>query len=119
MVSPRAAALYHVSDRVNVWGDFGTGFRATDFLAPMDVTGLGGRDLNEAWRDGAEAYLGIAVSGLDYQARWFWLEAIRLLYEPPAVTHVTLEARAPRAFDDVVSRASRPDGKPLQPCPQV
>jgi cation diffusion facilitator CzcD-associated flavoprotein CzcO len=42
---------------------FGTGFRTTDFLAPMEVTGLGGRDLNEAWRDGAEAYLGIAVSG--------------------------------------------------------
>ena len=26
--SPRAAAMYHVTDRVNIWGDFGTGFRA-------------------------------------------------------------------------------------------
>ncbi|MCF8590121.1 flavin-containing monooxygenase [Gordonia liuliyuniae] len=41
----------------------GTGFAATEFLAPMTVTGLGGEDLNEAWRDGAQAYLGIAVAG--------------------------------------------------------
>ena len=42
---------------------FGTGFKTTDFLAPMAIRGLHGRDLNDAWRDGAEAYLGIAVSG--------------------------------------------------------
>jgi cation diffusion facilitator CzcD-associated flavoprotein CzcO len=42
---------------------YGTGFKTLDFLAPMAVTGLGGRQLNEAWRDGAEAYLGITVSG--------------------------------------------------------
>lgn len=41
----------------------GTGFQATDFLAPMRVTGRGGRDLNEAWRDGAEAYLGMTIPG--------------------------------------------------------
>lgn len=42
---------------------FGTGFQATEFLAPMRITGLGGRELNAAWREGAEAYLGITVSG--------------------------------------------------------
>jgi cation diffusion facilitator CzcD-associated flavoprotein CzcO len=42
---------------------YGTGFKTLDFLAPMAVTGLGGRGLQEAWRDGAEAYLGITVSG--------------------------------------------------------
>ena len=42
---------------------YGTGFQATDFLAPMKITGLNGRDLNHAWRDGAEAYKGICVSG--------------------------------------------------------
>ncbi len=42
---------------------FGTGFQATDFLAPMTIQGRRGRDLNEAWRDGAEAYLGITVHG--------------------------------------------------------
>jgi cation diffusion facilitator CzcD-associated flavoprotein CzcO len=42
---------------------YGTGFQTLDFLAPMAVTGLGGRELSESWRAGAEAYLGIAVSG--------------------------------------------------------
>jgi len=42
---------------------YGTGYQAADFLAPMSVTGLRGRSLNEAWRHGAEAYLGITVSG--------------------------------------------------------
>lgn len=42
---------------------FGTGFAAHDFLAPMRITGLGGRELNESWRDGAEAYLGLTVAG--------------------------------------------------------
>ena len=42
---------------------FGTGFEVREFLAPMTVTGLDGLDLNKAWKDGAEAYLGITVSG--------------------------------------------------------
>lgn len=42
---------------------YGTGFKATEFLAPMTVRGLGGQDLNTAWRDGAEAYLGMSVAG--------------------------------------------------------
>ncbi|HEX8065934.1 MAG TPA: NAD(P)/FAD-dependent oxidoreductase [Thermoleophilaceae bacterium] len=41
----------------------GTGFQANEFLAPMAITGLGGRELDDAWRGGAEAYLGLAVSG--------------------------------------------------------
>ena len=31
--------------------------------APVRVRGRGGRDLDEAWRDGAEAYLGTTISG--------------------------------------------------------
>lgn len=42
---------------------YGTGFAATDFLAPMQITGLGGRQLKDAWKNGAEAYLGLTVSG--------------------------------------------------------
>lgn len=42
---------------------YGTGFQATDFLSPMAITGRDGQDLNQAWRDGAEAYLGITVHG--------------------------------------------------------
>jgi cation diffusion facilitator CzcD-associated flavoprotein CzcO len=42
---------------------FATGFQATDFLAPMAITGTGGRELREEWRGGAHAYLGVTVSG--------------------------------------------------------
>jgi len=41
----------------------GTGFAASEFLAPMDIRGRGGRSLNEAWSDGAQAWLGITVPG--------------------------------------------------------
>ena len=40
---------------------YGTGFRATEFLAPLTVRGRDGRDLHEQWREGARAYLGMAV----------------------------------------------------------
>ncbi|MGW4941729.1 flavin-containing monooxygenase [Actinoplanes sp. NPDC004185] len=40
---------------------YGTGFAATEFLTPMRVTGRGGARLDEVWRDGAHAYLGMAV----------------------------------------------------------
>jgi len=39
----------------------GTGFAAHEFLAPMTIRGRGGRTLNEAWADGAKAWLGISV----------------------------------------------------------
>ena len=42
---------------------FATGFRSTEFLAPIEVTGRDGRRLQDEWRDGARAYLGVAVSG--------------------------------------------------------
>ncbi|MET1078098.1 MAG: NAD(P)/FAD-dependent oxidoreductase [Pseudomonas sp.] len=42
---------------------YASGFAATDFLAPMRINGLAGRELNQAWREGAEAYKGISVSG--------------------------------------------------------
>lgn len=39
----------------------GTGFTATDFLAPLAIRGEGGRDLREQWSAGARAYLGMTV----------------------------------------------------------
>ncbi|MYE87207.1 MAG: NAD(P)/FAD-dependent oxidoreductase, partial [Gammaproteobacteria bacterium] len=42
---------------------YGTGFRTNEFLTPMEITGLEGQRLNDAWQDGAEAYMGITVSG--------------------------------------------------------
>jgi cyclohexanone monooxygenase len=42
---------------------YGTGFKAADYLASIDVYGAGGRHLREDWSDGAEAYLGTLVAG--------------------------------------------------------
>lgn len=42
---------------------FATGFRATGLLTPLRVLGRGGVDLNDAWREGLEAYYGITVTG--------------------------------------------------------
>lgn len=42
---------------------YGTGFAATEFLAPMRIKGRGGKELNAEWHQGAQAYLGITVPG--------------------------------------------------------
>ena len=42
---------------------YGTGFKAADYLASIDVYGTGGRHLRDDWNDGAEAYLGTLVAG--------------------------------------------------------
>lgn len=40
---------------------FATGFKATDYLSSMSVTGVGGRTLASEWESGARAHLGITV----------------------------------------------------------
>ncbi|MBS1848868.1 MAG: NAD(P)/FAD-dependent oxidoreductase, partial [Actinobacteria bacterium] len=40
-----------------------TGFDTTNFLAPVDITGVDGRKLQDDWAEGARAYQGIAVPG--------------------------------------------------------
>jgi len=42
---------------------YGTGFKTTEFLAPIQITGREGRSLGARWSAGAEAYLGITVDG--------------------------------------------------------
>jgi len=42
---------------------YGTGFITTDFVSPVEIVGAGGRSLSAAWKDGAEAYLGVTVAG--------------------------------------------------------
>src|SRR5690606_9946752 len=42
---------------------YGTGFQASKFLTPMQVTGRGALDLHEHWQGDARAYLGITVPG--------------------------------------------------------
>jgi cation diffusion facilitator CzcD-associated flavoprotein CzcO len=40
-----------------------TGFRTTEFMFPMEVTGARGSDLRESWAGGAHAHLGMCVPG--------------------------------------------------------
>ena len=42
---------------------YGTGFKATEFLAPMSISGRHGRDLHAEWSSGARAHLGMTVPG--------------------------------------------------------
>lgn len=59
-------------DETGVWTDsgehvpadvilFGTGFQASDFLAPMSIRGVGGKDLRDMWGIDACAYMGITM----------------------------------------------------------
>ncbi|GAE00243.1 monooxygenase [Paecilomyces variotii No. 5] len=41
-----------------------TGFRATEFLHPIKVAGLGHRSLQDVWKKGPRAYLGISVESM-------------------------------------------------------
>ena len=40
-----------------------TGFAATKYLSAIDVVGCGGQHIDDAWNDGAAAYLGITTTG--------------------------------------------------------
>lgn len=40
---------------------YGTGFKATDFLMPMSIQGIGGEDLHKHWDGDAAAFLGVTV----------------------------------------------------------
>ena len=42
---------------------YGTGFSASEFVAPMRVVGHDGNELSEEWDGDARAYLGITVPG--------------------------------------------------------
>jgi cation diffusion facilitator CzcD-associated flavoprotein CzcO len=42
---------------------YGTGFRTTQFMFPMEIIGARGRSLREVWADGAHAHLGVAIPG--------------------------------------------------------
>jgi cation diffusion facilitator CzcD-associated flavoprotein CzcO len=107
---------------------YGTGFQSTDFLAPMKLVGQNGRELNQAWREGAEAYLGITVAGfpnlfmlygpntnLAHNSIIFMLEsqvryvmgAIRALADK-RLSYIDLKPERLRAYnDEVQSRLSQ------------
>jgi len=54
-----AGGTLHPADCI-IWA---TGFRATEFVAPMAVRGAGGQALTDAWAGGAHAHLGMTVPG--------------------------------------------------------
>ncbi|PMD36418.1 monooxygenase [Hyaloscypha variabilis F] len=41
-----------------------TGFRTLEFMYPIKITGAGGRSIQDIWKDGARAYLGVTVESL-------------------------------------------------------
>jgi cation diffusion facilitator CzcD-associated flavoprotein CzcO len=54
-----ADGTHHEADCI-IWA---TGFQTTQFMFPMQITGVGGQDLREQWSGGAHAHLGMAVPG--------------------------------------------------------
>jgi len=42
---------------------YSTGFQTTRYLSAIKVTGRGGLDINDAWSDGAQAYVGVSTAG--------------------------------------------------------
>ncbi|MHB8381410.1 MAG: flavin-containing monooxygenase [Candidatus Binataceae bacterium] len=67
------AGIDHLSENAVVMNDgrivpvdvliYATGFQSTAFLAPMAIQGRGGRQLQDEWKAGARAYLGITIAG--------------------------------------------------------
>ena len=57
-------AIYTLQSSYTVDGIIlATGFKSTEFLSPMTITGLHQQNLNKVWEKGAEAYLGMTVTG--------------------------------------------------------
>ncbi|HJL16931.1 MAG TPA: NAD(P)/FAD-dependent oxidoreductase [Sandaracinaceae bacterium LLY-WYZ-13_1] len=124
--------LSHVTERAVIASDgserevdaivFATGFDVRAFLNGIEVRGRGGRTLDEAWADGAEAYYGLLVSGfpnlytllgpntgLGHNSMVFMIEAqvryvLQCLERMRREDLASLEVRADdqRAFDDSV-----------------
>ena len=92
----------------------GTGFETSSFLFPIKVRGVGGVDLNDAWRDGAEAYLGLTVAGFPNLFIMYGpntnLGAGSIIYMLESQSHYVVEAlrtlrRVPGAYLDVRPQA--------------
>ncbi|SNY87816.1 Predicted flavoprotein CzcO associated with the cation diffusion facilitator CzcD [Nocardia amikacinitolerans] len=103
---------------------YGTGFKGTEFLWPMQIYGRGGHKLADTWADGAHAYLGIAVPDfpnlflvygpntnlaagsiiymIESQARYI-RQAVRLLAENPGHC-LEVRGEQEREFNDALQR---------------
>jgi cation diffusion facilitator CzcD-associated flavoprotein CzcO len=77
---------------------FATGFQATRFLTPMKIVGLGGVQLADKWRDGAQAYRGVAVPGFP---NFF------MMYGPNTNTHNSIVGMLEGQAGYIAKRAKR------------
>lgn len=106
---------------------YGTGFAATQFLAPMEIVGKGGASLRQRWQAGADAYLGMAVADfpnffilygpntnlgigtilfmLERQQRYV-VQCLELLRDRK-LRYLEVDAAAQRAFHDEMEQRSR------------
>jgi cation diffusion facilitator CzcD-associated flavoprotein CzcO len=75
-----------------------TGFQATRFLTPMKIVGLGGAELAQRWRDGAQAYRGVAVPAFP---NFF------IMYGPNTNTHNSIVGMLEGQAGYIVKRAKR------------
>jgi len=101
---------------------YGTGFTPTKFLTPMKITGYRGQKLDKNWKEGAEAYLGMSVTGfpnffmmygpntnlsgsiiymLENQARYI-TECINLLDQKKARS-ISVKQTVQKRFNDEIS----------------
>ena len=116
-----ASGVEHAVDAIV----FGTGFAVRDFLAPMQVVGRGGAELNALWRsDRVEAYRGTTIAGfpnlymlmgpntgLGHNSMIFMIEA-QIGYVRRCMAE--LDARGARCAD-VLPEAQRAYNDRLQP----
>ena len=91
-----------------------TGFAATDFMFPMEITGPGGRSLAQAWSDGPHAHLGMTVPGFP---------SLFVLYGPNTNTSggsiiLYLEAQA-RYLREALQEMRRRDAASIEVRPEV
>lgn len=94
-----------------------TGFEAAEACAPFPVAGRSGLDLDDAWRDGQNAYLGTTVSGfpnlfimtgpntaLGHNSMVYMIEA-QAHYVIDAIAHLAQRPGAALDIDAVAQRA--------------
>lgn len=108
---------------------FGTGFHTTDVFqqAKLDVVGPGGLRLQDTWRNGMEAYLGMATAGFPNlffllgpnsvgdNSTLFMIEAqthylrrcVQLLLDDPEVAAIAVRAEAQATFNTRIQRRLR------------
>jgi len=93
---------------------YGTGFKAADYLASIDVYGTGGRRLHDEWSDGAEAYLGTLVAGYPnffilYGPNTNGVNSILFIHEAQTtfIRHILDEMRSGRARTIQVKRVAQ------------